>query len=340
MQKNDVFPFTAFVGEETAKRALLVNLIDNSIGGVLLIGSGGSGKKTIARSLRELVPDVDAVKGCPFSCDPLQVDTLCTWCKQQGGRRRVSTHPPRFMEYRSDLTKEDISGHINFGNLVRKTVTPMSDVCDEEEIGLMIDDELSYIPGAAPLANRGVFFIPDAEKLDDDFADLIVRYKSLRLGSVEEEGVRFEFPTGFFLLATTTSLEKLNPRIKESLTLHIHMQYTTDMEKHGEIVDRVQAFEKNPSGFMKSYEGQQNALRQKINRAARFSPRVTTPDNIWTAIESIGEDFGLGERETLAIERISRALCAYERRQKVTSDDVALATEMLVPYDALEKFFI
>jgi Mg-chelatase subunit ChlI len=340
MQRNDIFPFTAFVGEERTKRAMMVNLIDNAIGGILLIGPEGCGKKTLSRSLLEIIPNVDAVRDCPFCCDPIHVEALCTWCKQMGSRRRVSTQVPHFIEYRTDLSGEDISGYINFGNVKKKIISHTTNDYIIDQLGVKIDEELSYIPGMASLANRGVFFIPDVERVDDDLADILIRYKSLRQGSVEDEGVRFEFPTGFLLLATTSAPDEVSSRIKSALTLHINMRNSDDLEMHTEIMDRVRQFEGTPEKFRKIYEGELNGLKQKINRAARFAPRVTTPENIWAAIERIGDTFNLGERETLAIERISRALCAYERRQRVSTDDVALALELMVPEDTLEKYFI
>src|SRR5438105_2588086 len=88
MPFESIFPFTAIVGQDRMKRALLLNAIDPMIGGVLIRGERGTAKSTAVRALARLLPDYDAVDGCPYRCDPAEPPRFCDEC-----RRRSASAP-------------------------------------------------------------------------------------------------------------------------------------------------------------------------------------------------------------------------------------------------------
>ncbi len=65
-----IFPFSAIVGQDRMKRALVLNAIYPQIGGVLIRGERGTAKSTAARALAAILPEIDVIEGDPYSCDP------------------------------------------------------------------------------------------------------------------------------------------------------------------------------------------------------------------------------------------------------------------------------
>ena len=78
-----IYPFTAIVGQERMKRALILNAVNPRIGGVLIRGERGTAKSTAARALAALLPSVKVVSDCRFSCDPDKPESLCTECRER-----------------------------------------------------------------------------------------------------------------------------------------------------------------------------------------------------------------------------------------------------------------
>src|SRR5512141_3021190 len=78
-----IYPFTAIVGQERMKRALVLNAVDPRIGGVLIRGERGTAKSTAARALAALLPRVAVVADCRFGCDPDRPNTWCTECRER-----------------------------------------------------------------------------------------------------------------------------------------------------------------------------------------------------------------------------------------------------------------
>src|SRR6188508_2843621 len=78
-----IYPFTAIVGQERMKRALILNAIYPQIGGVLIRGERGTAKSTAARALAALLPEIDVVADCRFSCDPARPNELCDECRDR-----------------------------------------------------------------------------------------------------------------------------------------------------------------------------------------------------------------------------------------------------------------
>jgi Mg-chelatase subunit ChlI len=85
-----VYPFTAIVGQERMRRALVLNAVNPRIGGVLIRGERGTAKSTAARALAALLPEVLVVADCRFDCDPSQPTTWCTECREARLRRGTS----------------------------------------------------------------------------------------------------------------------------------------------------------------------------------------------------------------------------------------------------------
>ena len=75
-QSRPVFPFTAIVGQEELKLALILNVIDPKIGGVMIMGDRGTGKSTAVRALVDLLPEIQVVANDPLNSDPTDPELM------------------------------------------------------------------------------------------------------------------------------------------------------------------------------------------------------------------------------------------------------------------------
>src|SRR4051794_11517235 len=82
-RRSTPFPFTAVVGQEEMKLALILNVVDPLIGGVLIMGHRGTGKSTAVRALADLLPEIIVAEGCPYNCDPESKNNLCDQCSER-----------------------------------------------------------------------------------------------------------------------------------------------------------------------------------------------------------------------------------------------------------------
>ena len=76
------FPFSAIVGQDEMKLALLATALDPSIGGVLIFGDRGTGKSTAVRALAALLPRMRVVANCRYGCDPDGTAAQCADCQK------------------------------------------------------------------------------------------------------------------------------------------------------------------------------------------------------------------------------------------------------------------
>lgn len=85
-RRPPVYPFTAIVGQDRMKTALILNAVDMRIGGVLIRGERGTGKSTAARALAALLPEIEVIAESPFSDDPRQPETWSDVIRERKAR--------------------------------------------------------------------------------------------------------------------------------------------------------------------------------------------------------------------------------------------------------------
>ncbi|MEM5786572.1 MAG: hypothetical protein AAGU11_04590, partial [Syntrophobacteraceae bacterium] len=78
-----VYPFSAIVGQERMKLALILNAIEPRTGGVLIRGEKGTAKSTAVRGLAALLPYRQVHGGCAFSCHPRRPEEWCSDCRER-----------------------------------------------------------------------------------------------------------------------------------------------------------------------------------------------------------------------------------------------------------------
>ncbi|MEL6269262.1 MAG: ATP-binding protein, partial [Chloroflexota bacterium] len=142
MSRPSVYPFTAVVGQDTMKRALILNAVDMRIGGVLIRGERGTGKSTAARALAALLPDMDVIADSPFNDDPHRP---ATWSDEVRERYNGDTPPIAqrripFIDLPVSATEDRVVGTLDIEKAIQR-------------------GERHFEPGVLANANRGILYI-------------------------------------------------------------------------------------------------------------------------------------------------------------------------------------
>lgn len=313
-----VYPFSAIVGQEKLKLALLVNLVDPNIGGLLIVGPKGTGKSTAVRALADLAPEIEVVDGCPFNCDPYNPKIMCDKCRAEyelKGKLPVKKIKMPFIQLPLSATEDRVAGSLDIEKAIkegRKTLQP----------GLLAE------------ANRGILFIDEVNLLSDNLTDLILDACALGWNHIEREGITISHPSKFILIGTMNPEEGwLRPQILDRFPLCIKIEEVKDPKERMEIVLRNTEFEENPVEFIAKWQPKQEELKRKILKARKILSKVKVPDEIQEKIAEFCSKLMVdGHRPDIAIIRTARAIAALNERFEVTINDLIQATQLALAH--------
>ncbi len=314
MTGSVVYPFSAILGQEKAKIALLLNAVDPNLGGVLLTGPKGSGKSTLVRSLGELLPNIERVKDCQFNCNPRTTANLCPLCRERlerDGFLETESGKMRIVELPLSATEDRLLGTLDVEEAIRNGAKAL-------------------LPGLLAEANQNILYIDEINLLPNHLVNVILDPAASGWCTVQREGFSLVHPARFTLVASMNPEEgDIGPQILDRFALCAKVDRLTDVASRVAIVQRNLAFEENPTAFLKTYLDEQNALRQKLERARMMVSRVTVPDDILMAISQTCADLRVdGFRPDLSILRAARALAAFEGRDVVNAEDVLRVSDL------------
>lgn len=312
------YPFSALVGQETMKRALLLAAVDPGIGGVLLRGERGTGKSTAARSLAGLLPPIRVNAGCPFHCNPDEPETWCPLCqerRQRGEPIPEALVPTPFVNVPLSVTEDRLVGTLD----VQKALK---------------EGEWTFQPGLLAAAHRGILYIDEVNLLEDHLVDLLLDVAAMGVNVVEREGLSFSHAARFILIGSMNPEEgELRPQLLDRFALAVEIHAETDPEARMHIMTRHLAFAQDPRGFQARWAKQEEALRRQIQDARQRLPQVEVPWSLMAAIARMTARLQVpGHRGELAILRAARANAALEGRDTVLEADVALAASLALPH--------
>lgn len=308
------FPFTALVGQEEMKLALVLNAINPRIGGVLLRGEKGTAKSTAVRALAELLPDIEVVQGCRFSCDPVSTDTWCSECcaKRQGnGDMTATQRRVRVVDLPLNATEEMVIGGLDFGLTVKS-------------------GQRYLMPGLLVKANRGFLYIDEVNLLDDHLVDIILDAASSGMNQLEREGISHWHAADFVLVGSMNPEEgELRPQLLDRFGLCVEVGGEPEAERRLALLELREDFDLSPYDFHQRFQREQVAAAQAIVRAREMLPQVRLPGRVRGFIASLSKENNVaGHRADLVIERAALALAAYEGRLEVSQDDVVRVAPM------------
>ncbi|NSW53148.1 MAG: ATP-binding protein [Anaerolineae bacterium] len=313
----NIYPFTAIVGQERMKRALILNAVYPRIGGVLIRGERGTAKSTAARALAALLPPVKVIETCRFNCNPRHSESWCTECKEKytDGHYHITEKPTPFINLPVSATEDRVVGTLDIEKAIQK-------------------GERHFEPGILASANRGLLYIDEVNLLDDHVVDVLLDAAAMGVNNVEREGISFSHPARFILVGTMNPEEgDLRPQLLDRFALSVDIFGLLDARQRVAIMERNLGFEKDPVGFLGEWQEEEQRLSAQISRAREIVDQVTYSSRDLLTIASLTASMKVdGHRSDLVILKAARAQAAFEGRYTITPMDIALAAELALPH--------
>ncbi len=308
-RKRRVFPFTAVIGQEEMKLALLLNVIDPRIGGVMIMGDRGTGKSTTIRALADLLPGIEVVSGDPYNSSLNDPDLQSSDVRQRielGETLSTETRQVPMVDLPLGATEDRLCGTIDIEKALSEGVR-------------------AFEPGLLAKANRGLLYVDEVNLLDDHLVDVLLDSAASGWNTVEREGVSVRHPARFVLIGSGNPEEgELRPQLLDRFGMSVEVRTVRDPELRVKVVDQRTAFDENPEAFSENVTSVQEALQAKVVEAQQRLEQVSIDDDLRLSISSVCGELDVdGLRGDIVTNRAARALAAFEGRTEVSEDDVA-----------------
>ena len=313
-----IFPFTAIVGQNRMRMALILNAINPKIGGVLIRGERGTAKSTAARAMAALLPEIKVFADSPFSDDPDTPDTWSDWAKERAGKgvelpvvkRRI-----QFVDLPVSATEDRVVGTLDIEQAIKK-------------------GERHFESGVLASANRGLLYVDEVNLLDDHVVDLLLDSAAMGVNVVEREGISFSHPSRFIFVGTMNPEEgDLRPQLLDRFALCVDIQSISNSASRMEILERILDYEGDANKFYEIWQPKEKELADKITRAQEQLPNVAyTRRDLYTVAELMAEMKVDGHRADIVILKTALAHAAFNNRNRITQEDILTAAELALPH--------
>ncbi|MDT9691686.1 putative cobaltochelatase [Streptomyces sp. P9(2023)] len=307
------YPFTAVVGMDDLRLALLLNAVSPAVGGVLVRGEKGTAKSTAVRALADLLPEVPVVAGCRFSCDPAAPDPACPDGPHETAP--AASRPARMVELPVGASEDRLVGALDIERALAEGVK-------------------AFEPGLLADAHRGILYVDEVNLLHDHLIDLLLDAAAMGSSYVEREGVSVRHAARFLLVGTMNPEEgELRPQLLDRFGLTVEVAASREPEQRVEVVRRRLAYDDDPAAFAARWAGDETALRERIVAARELLPSIVLGDAALLQIAATCAAFEVdGMRADIVMARTATALAAWAGRTEVTSDDVRQAALLALPH--------
>ncbi|AFY70964.1 magnesium chelatase ATPase subunit I [Thalassoporum mexicanum PCC 7367] len=307
-QKRPVFPFSAIVGQEEMKLALILNVIDPKIGGVMIMGDRGTGKSTTIRALANLLPEIQIVADDPFSSDPVDADLQSDEVRQrlaQGEQLPIAAKQVLMVDLPLGATEDRVCGTID----IEKALT---------------EGVKAFEPGLLAKANRGILYIDEVNLLDDHLVDVLLDSAASGWNTVEREGISIRHPARFVLVGSGNPEEgELRPQLLDRFGMHAEIRTVKEPELRVKIVEQRTEFDREPHEFIDHYQTEQVDLQKKIVTAQENLNAVGIPHELRLHISQVCAQLDVdGLRGDIVTNRAAKALAAFEGKSEVDVDEI------------------
>jgi magnesium chelatase subunit I len=292
------FPFSAIVGQDEMKLAILIAAVDPSVGGVLVFGDRGTGKSTAVRALAAMLPKMRAVVGCRYQCDPASRGAVCESCAAlKGPSASIKTHliPVPVVDLPLGATEDRVVGALDLERALSQGVK-------------------AFEPGLLARANRGFLYIDEVNLLEDHLVDLLIDVAASGENVVEREGLSVRHPARFVLVGSGNPEEgELRPQLLDRFGLSVEVKTPTDLPSRVEVVRRRDQFERDPAGFSRQWKKEDERVRSSIVKGRKKLPKVAVPDSALERAAQLCMALGTdGLRGELTLIRAARSLAALQ----------------------------
>ncbi|MBN1218708.1 MAG: ATP-binding protein [Anaerolineae bacterium] len=315
---RSIFPFTAIVGQDRMRMALILNAISPQIGGVLIRGERGTAKSTAARAMAALLPEINVFTDSPFNDDPDAPQTWSDWVKERKEHSEgldVSKRRIRFVDLPISATEDRVVGTLDIEQAIKK-------------------GEKHFEPGVLAAANRGLLYVDEVNLLDDHVVDLLLDSAAMGVNVVEREGISFSHPARFIFVGTMNPEEgDLRPQLLDRFALCVDIQSIAEPHARMQILDRTLNFEQDADKFYEKWQPKEGELANQITRARELLPEVVyTKRDLYTIAELMAEMKVDGHRGDIVILKTALAHAAFNNRKKITQEDILIAAELALPH--------
>jgi magnesium chelatase subunit D len=301
------YPFSAIVGQEDLKLALLVNAVSPEVGGVLVRGEKGTAKSTAVRALAGLLPSLRVVSGCPYSCDPGLPDPECP-AGPHPPDAPTETRPVRLVELPVGASTDRLAGTLD----IEKALS---------------EGRKSFEPGLLAAAHRGILYVDEVNLLSDHLVDLLLDVAAMGVNHVEREGISVRHSSRFILVGTMNPEEgDLRPQLLDRFGVTVEVSGSPEPADRVEVVRRRLHYEAAPEEFAAVWSAADEDLAASVESARMRLPEVHLDGDILFRISTLCAELGVdGLRGDLVTAKTARTLAAWEARNEVLLDDVKRA---------------
>ncbi len=312
------YPFSAIVGQDEMKLALLLNAISPAIGGVLIRGEKGTAKSTAVRALAAVLPELAVVSDCPFSCPPDQPERMCTSCQERlakGEQLPVAQRQMRVVNLPINASEDRVVGTLDLEHALR-------------------EGQRRFDPGVLAEANRGILYVDEVNLLDDYVVDILLDAAAMGVNIVEREGISFSHPARFILIGTMNPEEgELRPQLTDRFGLCIDIASIHDIRQRVQIVERRELYEANPQAFLADYALAEQELRTRIQRAAQQEAHISVSQSVAELIATINIELAVdGHRGDIVMRRAASTYAAFLGDETVTPEHVYTVAPMALAH--------
>ncbi|RDD30167.1 magnesium chelatase ATPase subunit I [Prosthecochloris sp. ZM] len=323
MNKQYTYPFTAIVGQEQMKLALVLNIITPTLSGVLIRGEKGTAKSTAVRALADILPEIDVISGIPFNLAPDEESDVIRECfavagellPETGTPLLVEKHKVKVVELPVGATEDRVVGTLDLEHALKA-------------------GEKRIEPGLLASAHRGILYVDEVNLLDDHVVDVLLDSAAMGVNTIEREGVSFAHPARFTLVGTMNPEEgELRPQLLDRFGLCVHIEGISDPEKRVEVMERRFAFEEDPETFCRAWADESARLVERIAMARKLYSSVSVSRENLMAIAQYCLEVGVdGHRGDIIILKTAKTLAAYDARATVEKQDIDQAAMLALPH--------
>lgn len=317
MKRQGTFPFTAIIGQEEMKKALVLNVVNPKLGGVLITGEKGTAKSTAVRALADLLPPRLCIRGCRFHDDPNDKSNWCDECHEKYDNVQPETEelPMKVVELPVSATEDRVVGTLDIEAAIKEGKRSF-------ETGILAD------------ANRNILYVDEINLLDDHVVDVLLDSAAMGINTVEREGISYSHPARFSLVGTMNPEEgDIRPQLLDRFALSVYVAGEKDLDKRAEVIKRRLEYEDDPEEFIKKWEEEQQNEVRRIQRAMKLLPQVTTSNEILRMAAQISITLGVdGHRADIVLIKTAETLAAVAGHTEVTREDLREAAHLALPH--------
>ena len=317
MAKNFLYPFTAIVGQEKMKEALILNIINPSLGGILIRGEKGTAKSILVRALANLLAEREE-NSCEFHCEPDKIDDYCPQCNEKylkGEKIEKHKSTMKVINLPISATEDRVVGTLDIEHAIKT-------------------GEKKFEKGLLAQSNRNILYVDEINLLDDHIVDVLLDSAAMGVNTIEREGISYSHPAKFVLVGTMNPEEgDLRPQLLDRFGLVVDVIGERETSKRVEVIKKRLDFEAEPEKFIKKYLVEEEELKNRIENSKKRLNNIKCSDEIYELAAKISIALNVdGHRADIAVVKTAITIAAFENREEVIKEDMLRAAVLALPH--------